>query len=616
MKLKAVKLYLIAGLCSLSLNSCLADPTEDENSDTDKTDTSTPNDNKDITDDFDTNSQTINMENTVTIHFENNTVTIDNPYAGKGIEINKENAGVTITSTITSAEVNYILSGNTSDGFIKIYSDYKFGLVLNGVSITNTYGPAINIQSGKKATITLVDKTSNRLIDGGSYPTSGNEDMKAALFSEGQLIFGGNGNLLVYGSRKHAICSDDYIRINTGTISIPRSISDGMHANEYVEINGGTLEMKPSGDGIDCEKGYVTINGGKIQITIGSDGCKAIKSTGDMTIAGGELSLTISGKACYDATDKDIKSAAGIKCDANLVISGNSLLTITASGAGGKGISADGTITFNGGTTQVTTSGGIFRYGNDDTAAKAIKSDGNLTVNSGTITIKTSQSEAEGMESKNILTINGGNIEIEAYDDCINASNNITINGGNIYCLSATNDGIDSNGTLTITGGVIVSAGASAPEEGFDCDQNRFSITGGTLVGIGGGSSTPTTSACTQRSLLYGASLSSGSILHIESAAGVEILTFKLPKASTTMLFSSPQLAAGTSYNIYTGGSISGGSNFHGLYSGATYTKGTSTTSFTSSSMVTTVGNVSEGPGGGPGGGGPRGIAPPPPLFW
>ena len=56
----------------------------------------------------------------------------------------------------------------------------------------------------------------------------------------------------------------------------------------------------------------------------------------------------------------------------------------------------------------------------------------------------------------------------------MNASKSIVINGGNIYCYSSGNDGVDSNGTLTITGGTIVSIGTTSPEEGFDCDQNTF----------------------------------------------------------------------------------------------------------------------------------------------
>ena len=59
---------------------------------------------------------------------------------------------------------------------------------------------------------------------------------------------------------------------------------------------------------------------------------------------------------------------------------------------------------------------------------------------------------SEGIESKSVLTVNEGTVAVLCYDDCMNASNSIVLNGGNIYCYSSGNDGIDSNGTLTITG--------------------------------------------------------------------------------------------------------------------------------------------------------------------
>ena len=595
-------------------------------SDNDDSSTSDTEDDEVIDENYDTNSQDIDVDNAVTINF-GSALTVDNQFENAGVSVTRTDGDIVIRSTITDTEVNYVLSGQTLAGSVKIYSDYKFGLILNGVSIVSNDKAAINIQSSKKVTVTLVDATNNRLIDGTAYTLTDSEDMKGALFSEGQLIFGGNGNLKVKSRYSHAISSDDYIRINEGNITISGSVKDGIHANDYFRMDGGILNITSTSDAIECEKGYIQINGGTLSvkstngdglktsysgtdttilpyiniaggtldITVTGEGGKGVKSKGDAKFSGGNLTITTSGNAYYDTDDADISSSSGIKTDGNLVISDNCVINVTSSGSAGKGISVDGNLVFNGGTTTVTTSGGIFKYGNDDSAAKAIKSDGDLTVNSGTIKITTSKEEAEGLESKKTLTINDGTIEIEAYDDCINASTHIAINGGNIYCLSSVNDAIDSNGTLTITGGTVVACGAGSPEAGFDCDNNTFKITGGTLVGVGGSTSTPTSSVSTQRSLIYNAS--SYQIVYIESASGTEILTFKLPKSysNITLLFSSPSMASNTSHTIYTGGSISGGTNFHGLYSGATYTKGSSASTFTTTSMVTSVGTSSGG---------------------
>ena len=204
--------------------------------------------------------------------------------------------------------------------------------------------------------------------------------------------------------------------------------------------------------------------------------------------------------------------------------------------------------------------------------------------NSGNYTIKTSQDGGEGLESKAIMTINGGTIEAECYDDCLNASTSLVINGGKIYCYSSGNDGIDSNGTLTITGGLVISSGTTAPEEGFDCDQNTFKITGGVLIGTGGATSDPTSSACTQYSAKCTAtSVTFNQVFYVTDSSGNCILAYKMPRAysSMTFLFSCPEIAASTKYTIYKGGTISGTDSFHNYYPGATCSGGTSFKTFT-----------------------------------
>lgn len=593
---------------------------------------------EEVEEEFETNpnediESEVETDGIVKIIFDTQSATVTNPYEGKGVTITQNGADVTVKSTL-SDEICYLLSGSTTEGSLKIYSDTKFELLMNGVSIVNSDDPALNIQSGKKATITLAEGTSNRIAGGTSFASEGgSEDMKAALFSEGKLVFAGTGNLVVMGRYRHAICSDDYVRIEGGNISVSMAAKDGIHANDYIEMTGGTVNIQAIGDGLDSE-GYITLSGGSLNVTTtGEKGhgvksaaettvettgnidiqvkgaaSKAFKCGGDMLVSNGTIRLTTSGDAFYDSDEADISSPAGIKCDGNLTITGGDLI-LTSSGSGGKGISVDGTITVADGVLHVTTTGGIFKYQNDDTAAKAVKCDGDMTINGGVITIRTSGQEAEGLESKAHLVINNGSIDIEAYDDCINASNSIVINGGDIYCYSVANDGIDSNGTLTVTGGTIVSVGTSSPEEGIDCDRNTFKITGGTLLGVGGATSSPTSNVCTQYALVYsGSGFTQNTNFNITSSDGKEVLTYTIPRTlnSMTILFSSPALQKGASYTISKSGVISGGTSFHGLYSGATYSGGTTLSTFMVSSIVTTVGSSGNNPGGNgfPGNGG------------
>ena len=214
--------------------------------------------------------------------------------------------------------------------------------------------------------------------------------------------------------------------------------------------------------------------------------------------------------------------------------------------------------------------------------------------------------EAEGIESKKEIHITEGTIVVNTYDDALNATNKIDISGGRIYAYASNNDGIDSNGTLYISGGLVISTGSSQPEEGFDCDQNTFSITGGTLIGLGGSSSTPTSSVTTQPvSLLSGMSLTQGKQLTLQTSDGTLIWSFLIPRTlnQATILVSSPQLSVGSSYTLTTGGTASGGSSWQGYTTDATVSGGSTLSSFTQSSMVNGSGS-SMGGGGGPGGGG------------
>jgi hypothetical protein len=183
---------------------------------------------------------------------------------------------------------------------------------------------------------------------------------------------------------------------------------------------------------------------------------------------------------------------------------------------------------------QVKLSGGTTGGGGppDDNAEyenpKAIKAQGRITINGGFISASTANSGGEGIESKDTITVNGGSIETACYDDGMNASTNITINGGTVFCNTSNNDGIDSNGTLTLNGGVVASFGAAAPEEGLDCDQNTFTVNGGTFVGCGGATSNP--NAGSQYSMIYTGTVASNTVVRITNTSGSSIFAFRMPR--------------------------------------------------------------------------------------
>ena len=437
---------------------------------------------------------------TVRIIFNGSTATVENNVSG--VSITTIGADVVVSSTV--GQVAYELSGSTTNGAVKIYSDKKFKLKLNDVSIANADGPAINIQSGKRAFIELASGTSNTLVDGTVYATS-TEDQKGTFFSEGQLLFSGTGTLEVTANNKHAIVSDDYIRVTEGTIRVLKAVSDGFHSNDAVYIDGGTLDITASSDGIEAEEGQIIINDGDITVTVGDDGIVASYET-DNTI--------------------------------------------------------DPYIVINGGRIQITTTG----------------------------------EGGEGIESKSTMTVNGGDIYIHAVDDAMNAGTAIYINGGNIVAYSTTNDGIDSNGLLTVTGGRVFAIGARSPEAGFDCDNNPFKITGGLLIGVGGATSTPTASVSSQASAILGSGAASTTYSVLDGDNN-EVITFKSPVSFSTLLLSGSKFGAGKAYKLVSVASVAAAAEFNGIYTGGTFSDPVLLSTFSLTGVVTRIGG-STGPGG------------------
>lgn len=205
----------------------------------------------------------------VDVKYSDAAVVVENPFAFDSVAVGITGAKVTVNSS-TSREVIYNLRGESSDGAFKIYSNKKYVLNLAGINLTNKTGAAINSQCKKQGKIVLADATVNSLADGSAYASLSKEDEKGTLFSEGQLCFEGTGVLNVSSLYKHAVCSDDYIAFNGGSINVIGAAGDAVHVNDSLIISGGMLNLVADGDGIDCD-GVVNISGGSVKITLAGD---------------------------------------------------------------------------------------------------------------------------------------------------------------------------------------------------------------------------------------------------------------------------------------------------------------------------------------------------------
>ncbi len=524
----------------------------------------------------------------VTVSYAGESATVET--TNQDILCNADGAYVTIDMLTNSVKgVKITVSGSSADGQLKIYGDKKFMLSLDGVSLTCLRGPAINDQCKKRAFVHLNEGKSNYLVDASSYsaepyyhPTSSAdiEDRKGCLFGEGNLIFSGSGVLCVTGNNKHGIATDGYLYMRPGvTIVVDNAAKDALHAKG------------------DSDEGYgICVTGGYVYAATAATAGKCMKTEQDVLITGGELRLYTSGGSEYDADERDTSSPVGIKTGGDIVVRGGSVVAYST-GMGGKGLNADGNIVIDGGDIDAQTSGRKYTYNSRFTSSpKGIKADGNIEINGGVINISAigANDGSEGMESKAGITVNGGELTVQACDDAMNAKSSITINGGRVYCYSTDNDGIDSNGSILLTGGLVIASGTTSPEEGIDCDRsNNFVIRGGTIIGTGGSAISPSSSSV-QRVVVYsGFQATAGNTISIlEQQSGTTIMVYELPRSmnSMSLLFSSPSLM-GSTYTIVSGGTVASYSDYwKGWYSEAAITGGSTIGTFTSNSTITTAG--------------------------
>ncbi len=501
----------------------------------------------------------------------------------------KDAYGFTATASMPDGEfVKLVLSGQYT-GSITLDSNNKMELSLDGVTIDSADGPAINIQSSKRTFVVLEDGKDNTLNDSGaSASTSWSArnlsdgttamDLKATLFSEGALVFSagtsGTGTLTVDGLREHAICSDAHVRVRGGTLKVAaKGVSttdgkDGIHANEAFVMDGGAVTVDSAyGDGIQVEGkeddttplGFIAINGGTLTVASYDDGIKT----------------------SFDAAETaEVATPTVTTDDPDPVITLNGgTIAVSTSGAAADAIQSQSRLVVNGGTITATTRG--------SGKAKGMQSASALTINDGAIAITTASTAAEGIKSTlGAVTVNGGKVEITAGEDGIAAETAVTVNGGYVYIRSGSGDtdGMDSNGTMAINGGVVVVVGSGmAPGDALDA-ASAMTVTGGTFIAVGGvgtpgggggGAMGEATWSATVNAVKLTVSTASwnslsGKMLVVGASSSDPLFAFQLPSLATNsgivVFFSHPEIATGSTYSLFTGSGTASGNGFHDFY--------------------------------------------------
>jgi hypothetical protein len=514
-----------------------------------------------------------------------------------GMGANAEGSIVTIDAAGT-----YNLQGTLNDGQIIIDTgdDELVRLILNGVDIRSSTSAPLYVADAAEVVVVLADGTQNTLTDGTTFvlPDPTSDEPNAALFSTADLTITGDGALTVHGNYNDGIASKDGLVIAGGTLTVD-AVDDGIRGKDYVVVEDGNLTVEAQGDGLksdneeDAGLGYVAVEQGTITIDAGGD---AVTAQSDVLIAGGNFVLTSGGGS--GSSVGDTTSAKGIKGQASVTIDGGTFTLNAADDA----IHSNGVIVVNDGTFSIATG--------DD----GMHADTSLTIAGGDIEITESY---EGLESA-VIVIDAGDIDVVSSDDGLNVAGGndgsgmgfggrpgpgqdlfatssdqyLNIHGGTIV-IEAAGDGLDINGSVDMTGGVLIVNGPTEQMNGaLDFDAG-FTISGGTVIAAGsaGMAQVPGASSSQNSVLIYFSTTQpAGSLVHIQNGAGENVLTLAPGKAYQSLAFSSPALVQGETYTVYVGGSATGTVQ-DGVYTDGSYSGGTEYASFTVSSGVTQVGS-------------------------
>ena len=555
----------------------------------------------------------------------------------------------------------YILKG-TLNGHICIPNKISDGvtLVLSGVTINGQTHSAL--YSAKKTPLSIIIEGANTLNDASSYTYADDDEPSACLFSKGDLTIKGNGTLNVNANcaitdkESDGIQSkgDNGVIITGGNINITTKGTDGgkalksknniaikdgnltlnapdgcIKAKGYVYINGGTFNLtSTNGDLIKVENdweddntlspdGDFYMDGGTITGTAYGDG---IQATDELVITGGNVNVTTTNSTFYvtDANGDD-ESSKGIKsgCDnasGTITIAGGNINLNTQDHA----IKCKGPIDIKGNPSISITASLKYKYdSNEYEGGKGITGEGNVTIGeSGSPVIRIYDAE-EGIESKTKLTIAGGDIKVNTWDDGLNVGGvgtDLNITGGTTY-IYANGDGIDSNKNITMTGGtLVVNSDSSNDNSAVDLD-GTLNFSGGTLVDAGpSGMDNSKQNSGSGVWLTLNGSFTKGQLINIQDTNGNEVLTFIPAQNCTSVKFGSTSLISGKTYNVYQGGSTTSSSANNGIFTGGKYTAGTLLGSVTINSSNATLGTSNGQMGGQPGqpGGQPGQMSEPP----
>lgn len=530
---------------------------------------------------------------------------------GDGASVEGEGAAAEGSLVTVSGAGTYVVSGELSNGCIAVAAldDAKVQLVLDGVRVHCENGPAIRVDSADKVFVTLAEGSRNTLSDGADYQLAeGEDEPNAVVYSKADLTLNGSGSLEAAGSFAHAVNSKDDLVITGGSYTLS-SVEDALRGKDCVKIADGEFVVQAGGDGVkssndeDPTRGFVSIDGGSFSIDAGDDGVDAFSY---FRVMGGSLNVTTADDAFHS--------------DGDALLAGGEL----AVSAGDDAFHAEYALTVDGGAVDVSAC-----YEGLE-AQRVCVNDGDIHIVASDDGLNAAAPEAESAETAEAA--GGGFEQLDELGDFAEGSPvpeagseppvvpegeaapdaapggepggampgasedcQIQINGGYLV-VDAGGDGIDSNGSVEVNGGVVLVEGsATSADSALDYEASA-TVTGGTVLMVGQAGMAQGFSDGTQAFALVQVSGEAGRSLAVTDDAGEVMVSYTPKRSYQVAVVSAPDMGDGESCKAVVGGTVAN-ANADGFADDGAVSGG-SAVSFTASLEASSAGFGAR-PGGG-----------------
>ena len=473
--------------------------------------------------------------------------------SGDGAKGIKGDGSITMTGGLLDAT----LTGGCAPDYYQDSDENYYTVTLSSSSATS--GGTRTSSLIADGTYPVMDPSKSYAVKGGIVAISGGT-VRIRATGEGGRGLGANSMLLSGGVYD--------IAVSGGPTSVAVEMLDEDTLATCLD-SGAAACLKTSGAG-----SVLAITGGTFELSATGDAGKLVNADGTLVI-GTEGASTLPTDASFSPDIHGTTTGSKVYCCAVKQKTYGSLATAVAT------TNADYVASLPDAASAIvaSSSGGWGRPGGggdeeaDYSNPKGVKAGNGVAMYSGRLRVATANDGGEGLESKADMTVAGGLLEFVCADDCINAASNLCVNGGWIYAASTGNDGIDSNGTIDINGGLVLAFTSTSPECGIDTDSRTgIRINGGTVVSFGSSTDMAYGSSGSQPSYLsksVSASTYAGKYLVLSpgtATAYVKVPPMSSASGSLSLMCSNDGWTSSQTPSTTSSPPSTGDTGFHGVY--------------------------------------------------